>query len=80
MTAPKGVSDVADEPRRLYRSKTDRKFAGVLGGWAAYMGLDPSLVRIAYAVVTILTGFVPGMLLYVLMMFIVPAEQERAPA
>ena len=80
MSAPKGVIDVAEEPRRLQRSRTDRKLAGVLGGWAAYLGLDPSLVRIAYVILTILTGFVPGTLLYVLMAFIVPAERERAPA
>lgn len=71
---------MAEEPKRLFRSRNDRKIAGVLGGWAAYLGLDPSLVRIGYALATILTAFVPGMVLYALMVLIVPTEPERAPA
>ncbi len=66
------------ERKRLYRSESDRKIAGVLGGLSDYLGVDPSLVRIAYAVLTILTGFVPGIFLYVLMAFIVPAEPEAS--
>lgn len=63
-------------PKRLYRSRTDRKIAGVLGGIAAYLGLDPSLIRIAYVIATVLTAFVPLMLLYIVMMFIVPREPK----
>ena len=66
------------ERKRLYRSESDRKIAGVLGGLSDYLGVDPSLVRIAYAVLTILTGFVPGLFLYLLMAFIVPAEPEAS--
>jgi phage shock protein C len=63
------------QAKRLYRSRGDVKITGVLGGWAEYMGLDPSLVRIAYVIGTILTGFFPGILLYLLMAVIIP----RAP-
>lgn len=62
--------------KRLYRSRTDRKIAGVLGGIAAYLGMDPSLVRIAYVIATVMTAFVPLMLLYIVMMFIVPREPK----
>ena len=62
--------------KRLYRSRTDRKIAGVLGGIAAYLGLDPSLIRIAYVIATVMTAFVPLMLLYIVMMFIVPREPK----
>ncbi len=72
---------MAEQPKRLHRSRTDRKVAGVLGGLAGYTGLDPSLVRIVYLIVTILTGFVPGTLLYVAMAFIVPIEAKaESPA
>ena len=63
-----------DEARRLCRSRRDRKLFGVLGGLAQFFGLDPSLVRITYVVVTIMTAFVPGMFLYLMMVFIVPLE------
>jgi phage shock protein C len=65
---------LSKEPKRLYRSRTDRKITGVLGGWAAYLGADPSLVRIGYVLVTVLTGFFPGILLYLLMVFVIPVE------
>jgi phage shock protein PspC (stress-responsive transcriptional regulator) len=71
------VINMADAPRRLYRSRTDRKLFGVLGGLADFFGLDPSLVRIVYAVVTVFTAFVPGILLYWLMVFIVPLEAKN---
>ena len=65
---------MSKEQKRLYRSRTDRKIAGVLGGWAAYLGADPSLVRIGYVLVTVLTAFFPGILLYLLMVFVIPVE------
>ena len=55
------------ERRRLYRSDSDRMIAGVLGGLADYLRVEPSLTRIVYVVATMLTGFFPGILLYVLM-------------
>jgi phage shock protein PspC (stress-responsive transcriptional regulator) len=42
----------------MHRSRSDRKLLGVLGGVADYTSLDPSLIRIVYVIVTILTGFV----------------------
>lgn len=65
----------ADERKRLYRSRSDRKVAGVLGGLAEYFGFDPSWVRIGYTIVMILTGVVPLVFLYLVMAFVVP----RAP-
>jgi phage shock protein PspC (stress-responsive transcriptional regulator) len=47
---------------------------GVCGGVAAYLGLDPTIVRIAYATVTVFTGLLPGTILYFLLAFIIPAE------
>lgn len=59
---------------RLYRSVDDRVIAGVCGGLALRMGLDPSLVRIGYALVALLTGIFPFVVLYVLMVVVVPEE------
>jgi phage shock protein C len=65
-------------PRRLYRSQNDRKIAGVLGGLAEYMSVDASILRIAYVVLTALTGFVPGIIVYLLMLVIVPIQPGAA--
>jgi phage shock protein PspC (stress-responsive transcriptional regulator) len=62
-------------PKRLHRSRTDKKLAGVLGGIAEYFGFDPSWVRIAYTILTIVTFVAPLAFLYVVMAFVVP----RAP-
>jgi phage shock protein C len=67
---------MAEDRKRLYRSRKDRKIFGVLGGIAGYFGLDPSLVRIGYVLMTFFTLVVPGVLLYWLMYFIVPLEPK----
>lgn len=69
---------MTDQPKRLYRSRSDVKIAGVLGGVAEYFGFDPSWVRIAYAILTILTGIVPLAFLYIVMMFVVPRAPKTA--
>lgn len=63
---------------RLYRSR-DRVLAGVAGGMADYFDVDPSMVRVLWAILTFLSG---GLLLvvYILMAIIVPEEPDRAPA
>ncbi len=59
---------------RLYRSVDDRVIAGVCGGLAARMAIDPSLVRIGYAVLAFVTGIFPLLVLYVIMAAVVPEE------
>lgn len=60
--------------KRLYRSN-DRMLAGVLGGIAEYFKLDPTLVRLGFAVGLI---FSVGslLLIYILAIFIIPNEWE----
>lgn len=62
----------ASEPKRLYRSRTDRQLAGVCAGLAAYLGLDVSLVRIAFIILALLGG--PGLLLYIILALVIPEE------
>ena len=67
---------MAEETKRLYRIRKGRKLFGVLGGLAAFFGLDPSLVRITYLVITFFTLGIPGIVLYLTMAFIVPLEPK----
>lgn len=64
-------------PRRLYRSRTDRQLAGVAGGIARYLEVDPTVVRILWILSIFFGGF--GILLYIIMAFIVPLEPAAAP-
>jgi phage shock protein C len=59
--------------RRLYRSRSDRMVAGVAGGMAEYLGIDPTIVRLLW-LLAFLPGGVPGLLLYVLCAFIIPSH------
>lgn len=67
---------MAEQRKRLYRRRKGRKLLGVLGGLADFFGLDPSLIRIAYLVITFFTLGVPGVFLYLVLVFIVPVEPK----
>ena len=60
--------------KRLCLSTTDKKLAGVCGGVAKYFGLDPTLVRLAYAVLVIFGG--TGILLYIICALVIPREDQ----
>ena len=65
---------------RLYRSRNDRMIAGVAGGLAEHYDLDPSLVRIGWALLILFTGGL-FLLLYIVMVIVVPDEPwAGAPA
>jgi phage shock protein C len=61
-----------DSTRKLYRSKTDRKVAGVCGGLAQYFNIDATLIRVLFVVLAILGG--SGLVLYLALWIIVPNE------
>jgi phage shock protein PspC (stress-responsive transcriptional regulator) len=59
------------------------KWAGVCTGLAAYAGIDVSLVRIAVVLITVFTAFVPCLVIYIALAFILPVattSEERAAA
>ena len=68
------------ETRKLYRSRSNRKVAGVCGGLAEYFNLDATLIRILFVVLAVLGG--SGLVLYLAMWIIVPKEPSagRDPA
>ena len=60
--------------KRLYRSRKERSIAGVCGGIAEYLDVDPTLVRIVWLLAAAAGG--PGILLYFVMAVVVPEEPE----
>ena len=67
---------------RLYRSPDDRMLAGVAGGVAEMLDIDPSLVRIVWVLLTVLTGGL-ALLVYIVMAIVVPERpvgvEARSP-
>ncbi|MHB0870058.1 MAG: PspC domain-containing protein [Chloroflexota bacterium] len=60
--------------RRLYRSRDHRMIAGVCGGIAEYFDIDPTVVRLIWVLLTLITGLVPGVLLYFIFWAVIPPE------
>jgi phage shock protein C len=65
-------------PRRLTRSRTDRVIAGVCGGFAAYSGIDATIVRLVMVLLAVMGG--SGLLLYLVAWVIVPEEDAAQAA
>ena len=58
--------------KRLYRSREERMIAGVCGGIAEYVNVDPTVIRLLFILGSFSGG--PGLLIYFVMMLIVPEE------
>jgi phage shock protein C len=67
-------------PKKLMRSRSDRKIGGVCAGLAQYLGMDTSLVRILWFFITLACGIFPGLVAYVLGWVIIPEEPLWLPA
>jgi len=62
---------------RLMRSETDRMIAGVCGGVAAYLGVDPVLVRLAFVILLLASGI--GLAIYVILWVVMPTPARAQP-
>ncbi|MFZ4581215.1 MAG: PspC domain-containing protein [Paludibacter sp.] len=60
--------------KKLFRSN-NKMLAGVCAGIAEFFNLDPTLVRIAYVIVSIFSVAFPGILLYIILMLIMPQQE-----
>lgn len=61
------------EGKKLYRSKTDKMVAGVCGGLAQYLNVDPALIRLLF-VILILAGIGSPLLIYLVLAVVIPLE------
>lgn len=62
--------------KKLFRSKNERMISGVCGGLAVYLNVDPTIVRLVWALVSIFSAAVPGVLLYAVCALIIPEEPD----
>ncbi len=58
--------------KRLYKDRWNKTIGGVLGGLGQYLKVDPTLLRLAYVYLTILTGILPLLVLYIVAWIIMP--------
>jgi phage shock protein C len=59
-----------EQPRKLYRSRSQRMIAGVCGGLADYFNIDATLVRVLFLLLAVFGG--TGLVIYIVMWVIVP--------
>ena len=58
----------------LYRSSRHKVIAGVCGGLADWLGWDPTVVRIAYVILSIVSVGFPGTIAYIILWIVMPKE------
>lgn len=63
--------------RKLHRSRNDRMFLGVLGGLAEYFKINSTLLRLIFLVFVALTGFFPGVLIYLFAGLVMSEDHAR---
>lgn len=66
--------EIMNEPRKLYRSSTNRMIGGVCGGMAEYFNIDPTLARVI-AVLLFVIPCIPALLAYLLLWALIPQKQ-----
>ena len=59
--------------RKLYRSRTDKKIAGVCAGLGAYTNIDPTIVRLIWVLIALCAG--TGVLAYIVCALVIPEEE-----
>jgi phage shock protein PspC (stress-responsive transcriptional regulator) len=66
---------------RLKRSRDQRMIAGVIGGFAEYLGWPVTRLRVVYVIVSILSAAFPGTLVYLLLWLLMPGpDSDVGPA
>lgn len=63
--------------KKLYRSSQDKYLFGILGGLGEYLNTDATLLRLLFVFFVLITGFFPGVLAYLIAVFIVPEDPHE---
>lgn len=76
--AKQGASAAPADKKRLTRSRSDKRIAGVCGGFAQYLNVDSTLVRLIWLLFVFFGG--GGVLAYIIAWIVMPMEPEITPA
>ncbi len=66
--------ETKEKAKRIYKIEDGKKLDGVCGGVAEYFGIDPTIVRVVWAAVSLCYG--AGIILYIICMFVFPKKSE----
>ena len=69
---------MSGEYKKVYRSRSNRVIAGVCAGLGEYLNVDPTLVRLLFAIGAVL-GFGSAFIIYIVLMIVVPEEPLGGP-
>ena len=69
--------DSSTSRRRLVKSKTNKKLAGVAGGLGEYFGVDPTLIRIGFVIATVFGGGFPAIPVYIVLAIIMSNADKK---
>lgn len=60
--------------QKVYRSREDKIIGGVCGGLGEYFDIDSTVLRLGWVTVTVFSGLIPGILIYIVALFIIPQK------
>lgn len=63
--------------KKLYRSEENKVWKGIIGGFGEYFNVDPVLLRIVFIFFVLATGIIPGVVTYIIALFIVPKKPTK---
>lgn len=66
--------------KKLTRSTDDRIFAGVAGGLAEYLDIDPVIIRLLFVIIALLGGGITGILIYIVLWIVMPEGDPQQEA
>ncbi|MBQ8360667.1 MAG: PspC domain-containing protein [Bacteroidaceae bacterium] len=66
-----------EEPKKLTRPHTGRMLGGICAGIGNYFGVDATLIRIGYVLLSLFSAGFPGLILYLILLLIIPEDSNR---
>ncbi len=64
--------------KKLYRSRKNKSVAGIFGGLANMYDVDPTMLRLAFVFITLLTAIFPALIFYIIAALIIPLEPKKS--
>ncbi|WP_312460310.1 PspC domain-containing protein [Proteiniclasticum sp.] len=63
--------------KRLYKNTERKMISGVLAGFSDYLGVDVTILRVIYVLLSVFTDGFPGLVLYIILAIVMPERKEQ---